>query len=353
MKKLFHAALVALMLVPTIGAAQDYEAGLQAARAGDFETALKEWKPLAEQGDAQSQSNLGRMYSSGQGVPQDYTEAVKWFRRASEQGDAFAQSYLGYLYFNGLGIAQDYAEAVRLYKLAADQGLAEAQLNLGNKYLGGEGVRQDYVEARRWYKLAAEQGMAQAQYHLGYLYFEGFGVPQDYITAYMWSDIAFTNGEETAGTERDHAAAKLTPADIAEAQRRAGACIASHYQDCDQSTASVQQAGAPSAQQEYDAQRLKDILAISDMVKAYYEINNHYPWVKEPQAETIYIFISDNIPPSFPPSAPYKLLEAELQKTLGTDAVLPKDPEDDGLLYQYATNGKNYYVAAYLYNTQP
>jgi TPR repeat protein/ankyrin repeat protein len=351
---LFRSILASILIsMPTVGMAQDFNAGLKAARAGDFETALKEWKPLAEQGDAQSQSNLGQMYSSGQGVPQDYTEAVKWFRRASEQGDAFAQSYLGYLYFNGLGIAQDYAEAVRLYKQAADQGLAEAQLNLGNKYLSGEGVRQDYVEARRWYTLAAEQGMAQAQYHLGYLYFEGFGVPQDYIMAYMWSDIAFTNGEETAGTERDHAAAKLTPADIAEAQRRAGVCFASNYQDCYQNTASVQQAGALSDQQENDAQRLKDILAISDMVEAYYEINNHYPWVKEPQAETINIFISDNIPPNFPPSAPYQLLEAELQKTLGTDAVFPKDPEDDGLLYQYATNGINYFVAAYLYNTQP
>lgn len=318
MKKLFQAALVALTLVPAIGAAQDYDAGLQAYQAGDFETALKEWKPLGE------------------------------------QGDASIQSFLGYMYFKGLGVPQDYAEAVRWYKLAAEQGLAEAQVNLGNKYLAGEGVPQDYSEALRWYKLAAEQGIAQAQYHLGYMYFEGFGVPQDYVTAHMWSDIASANGDETAGKERDHAAAKLTPADIAEAQRRAGVCIASNYQDCDKSTASAQQESTESAQQEeYDAQRLNDILAISDMVEAYYEINNHYPWVKEPQLETINIFISDNIPPQLPPSAPYQMLEAELQNTLGSEAVLPKDPEDNGLLYQYATNGRNYYVAAYIYHKKP
>jgi hypothetical protein len=105
-------------------------------------------------------------------------------------------------------------------------------------------------------------------------------------------------------------------------------------------------------QTEYDTQRLADILAISDMVEAYYEINNHYPWVQEPQLETINIFISDNIPEHYPSGAPYQLLEADLQKTLGNDAVLPKDPADDGSPYQYATNGKNYYVAAYLYHSR-
>jgi hypothetical protein len=110
---------------------------------------------------------------------------------------------------------------------------------------------------------------------------------------------------------------------------------------------------SPAQQQENDEQRLADILKISDMVEAYYEINNHYPWVKEQQLEIVNIFISDNIPDNYPTSAPYQLLEAELQGTLGTDAVLPKDPADDGIPYQYATDGLNYYVAAYLYDARP
>jgi hypothetical protein len=108
-----------------------------------------------------------------------------------------------------------------------------------------------------------------------------------------------------------------------------------------------------SKQSEYDIQRQNDILAISDMIEAYYEINNHYPLVKKHQPESIDIFISDNIPLRYPSNQPYQLLEAELQNTLGIDAVLPKDPAEDGIPYQYSTNGLVYRVAAYLYHEKP
>jgi uncharacterized protein len=49
--------------------AQDFAKGLAAYETGDFATALKEWQPLAEQGDASAQFNLGVMYY---GVVQDY-----------------------------------------------------------------------------------------------------------------------------------------------------------------------------------------------------------------------------------------------------------------------------------------
>ena len=52
MRKLIQAATVAIMLMPVGGVAQDYEAGLRAAQAGDFAAALKEWRPLADQGNA-------------------------------------------------------------------------------------------------------------------------------------------------------------------------------------------------------------------------------------------------------------------------------------------------------------
>ena len=63
--------------------AQDFDKGLAAAQSGDFATALKEWRPLAEQGNAGAQHNLGVMYEGGQGVLQDNAEAVKWFRLAA------------------------------------------------------------------------------------------------------------------------------------------------------------------------------------------------------------------------------------------------------------------------------
>ena len=118
----FLASLI-VSYFPKFGAisaqAEDIEIGLAAYQTGDFATALKEWQPLAEQGIAEAQYNLGVMYESGNGVVQDYAEAVKWYRLAAEQGYAVAQYNLGLMYDNGDGVVQDYAEAVKWYRLAA------------------------------------------------------------------------------------------------------------------------------------------------------------------------------------------------------------------------------------------
>ncbi|HAC06405.1 MAG TPA: hypothetical protein DCF71_11160, partial [Gemmatimonadetes bacterium] len=88
-------------------------------------------------------------------------------RRCAEQGDARAQTNLGRMYANGRGVPEDKAEAVRWYRLGAEQGYAIAQTTLGLMYSLGDGVPQDYVEAARWLRLAAEQGDPRAQYFLG------------------------------------------------------------------------------------------------------------------------------------------------------------------------------------------
>ncbi len=61
----------------------DFYEGLAAYQRGDYATALREWRPLAEEGDAYAQHNLGITYSNGQGVPQDYAEAHMWFNLAA------------------------------------------------------------------------------------------------------------------------------------------------------------------------------------------------------------------------------------------------------------------------------
>ncbi len=85
-----------------------WDEGVAAYNRGDYATALREWRPLAKQGDAGAQIFLGFMYRKGRGVPQDYAEAVKWYRKAAEQGHARAQSNLGFMYEHGLGVTQDY-----------------------------------------------------------------------------------------------------------------------------------------------------------------------------------------------------------------------------------------------------
>jgi uncharacterized protein len=190
-------AVVALMLTPAAGAAQDFEAGLDAVEAGDYATALQEWRPLAEQGRADAQAYLGVMYNFGEGVPLDHAEAVRWYRLAAEQGNTFAQ------------------------------------FNLGVKYHNGQGVPQDYAEAARWYRRAAEKGDVDAQNNLGSIYGLGQGMPRDYVTAHMWLNIAAANGLDQAAKTRAVVEGQMTPADISEAQRRARVCINSGYQECD------------------------------------------------------------------------------------------------------------------------
>ncbi len=164
--KAFALGLSLLLANVSVCSAQDFQKGLEAAQKGDLAAALREWRPLAEQGQAGAQYNLGLMYDNGRGVTQDYKEAVRLFALAAAQGLAEAQYNLGLMYKNSQGVTQDYKEAVRLYGLAAAQGNANAQNNLGAMYANGLGVTQDYKEAVRLYGLAAEQGDANAQSNL-------------------------------------------------------------------------------------------------------------------------------------------------------------------------------------------
>ena len=122
MKNLTHAICLTLAVLlgsmgPSWGA--DFNKGLAAAQSGDFATALREFRPLAEQGDSGAQYNLGWLYHKGKGVPQDYKTAVKWYTLAAEQGNSWAQYNLALMYYNGEGVPQDYKTAVKWYTLSA------------------------------------------------------------------------------------------------------------------------------------------------------------------------------------------------------------------------------------------
>lgn len=222
-----------------------FQAGLDSYDRGDYDTALKEFRPLADEGNAGAQYNLGYMYMKGQGLSQDYGEAAKWYRLAAEQGLANAQLTLGVWYLTGTGVQKDSQEAIRWLRLAGEQGDAKAQQALGILYSGeglglfgsvpkdlqeslrwfrlaaeqgdagiqsrlggtyyyGKDVPRDFHEAARWYRLAAEQGDADAQYRLGFMYARGEGLPKDYVLAYMWMNLVA--GQELL--EKDWEAAK-------------------------------------------------------------------------------------------------------------------------------------------------
>ena len=115
----------------------------------------------------------------------------------------------------------DYATALRLWRPLGEQGDAAAQHNLGVMYSSGRGVPQDYAAAVSWYSKAADQGYVSAQNNLGSRYYSGWGVPQDYVQAHMWFNLGATQGDAKATKNRDTVAEKMTPAQIAKAQKLA------------------------------------------------------------------------------------------------------------------------------------
>ena len=150
-------AAAVLLVALAAPAWADFDEGMAAYKRGDYATALREWRPLAEQGDAMAQNNLGTMYDEGKGTMDDE----------------------------------------------------------------GKGVPQDYAQAVKWYKKAAEQNHAKAQSNLGVMYGNGRGVLRDYVQAHMWFNLAATQGNKTALKNRDIVAKDMTPADISKAQRLA------------------------------------------------------------------------------------------------------------------------------------
>ncbi|MEO6307400.1 MAG: tetratricopeptide repeat protein [Nitrospiraceae bacterium] len=181
----FPITVVLSIVCLAVPAWADYKAGEDAYNRGDFATALREWRPLAEQGNPEAQVNLGQLYLKGHGVPQDYIQARQWFEKA------------------------------------AVQGRTEAQTGLGDLYLTDHGGRQDYQQALFWFRVAASHGNALAQTKLGLMYERGNGVTQDVVLALRWYILGAANGDELGTEHRDALSKHMTPAQIFQARQQA------------------------------------------------------------------------------------------------------------------------------------
>ncbi|WP_419905054.1 tetratricopeptide repeat protein [Kiloniella sp.] len=197
MKRLFVLFIFVLTFWSSTSAFSDgFQKGTEAYDRGDYETALKVFKPLAEKGDADAQFNVGLLYLRGQGVTQDYNVAVKWFR------------------------------------LAADQGYTKAQYNMGIAHNRGAGAKKDEKASFHWNKLAAEGGHAGAQFQLAYAYAVGEVVPHDLLRAYIWFSFAAEQGVDNAAGNRDYAVEQMSASQVLEARKMARECKENNYQGC-------------------------------------------------------------------------------------------------------------------------
>ena len=168
---------------------------------GNDKEPFKSIKLSAEQGNAEAQNNLGKMYQFGIRVSQDYKEAIKWFRKAAKQGDADAQCNLGSICHEGVGYSQNYGEAFEWFKKSAEQGHSRSQWKLAAAYEFGQGVSQNDWEALKWYKKSVEQGNASAQFLLGLAYDGGQIVSQNDWEALKWYKKSAKQGDEYLATE--------------------------------------------------------------------------------------------------------------------------------------------------------
>jgi hypothetical protein len=141
-----------------LGVSQDY---LQATRW--FAVAAEQGHALAQAHYCSACRQAGFAYRHGNGVPQSDDEAAKFFRWAAEEGDAESQTNLGIAYIEGRGVPQSDKDAVKWFSKAAKQGDDLAQFWLGTCYFSGRGVPQNHVEAYKWATLAAAQGGADPQ----------------------------------------------------------------------------------------------------------------------------------------------------------------------------------------------
>ena len=108
----------------------EYQKGLAAFDAGNFEQALEIWLPLAQEGLAEAQFGVALAYQNGLGTVQDEDEALHWTRRAARQGLPAAQNNLGVIYATGKGVSPDPEIALSLWRQAAAEGHAGARANL-------------------------------------------------------------------------------------------------------------------------------------------------------------------------------------------------------------------------------
>ena len=160
------AALLALPLLALsmLGAPAraDVKDGVDAWQAGDYQTAVAEWRPLAIAGDADAQFNLGQAYKLGRGVPADLGQAEAWYRRAAKQGHLQAEDNLGLVLFT----ANRREEAMPFIARSAARGEPRAQYVLGTAHFNGDLAARDWPRAYALTKRASDAGLSIASARL-------------------------------------------------------------------------------------------------------------------------------------------------------------------------------------------
>ncbi|MGQ0660105.1 tetratricopeptide repeat protein [Sphingosinicella sp.] len=158
---IWRLALVATAVAavtPALAQQTGVRAGVDAWQQGNYEEAVRQWRPLADRGDADAQYNLAQAYKLGRGVPLNMTLAEQWYERAARQGHEQAGANLGLILFqNGRR-----REAMPYIERAAGGGDPRAQYVLGTALFNGDVVARDWPRAWAMMSRAAADGLPPA-----------------------------------------------------------------------------------------------------------------------------------------------------------------------------------------------
>ncbi|AYV83219.1 MAG: hypothetical protein Hyperionvirus5_25 [Hyperionvirus sp.] len=127
----------------------------------------------AEMGDSFGMQNVGRYYSNGLFVKQDYHLAVEFFSKGADKKNPYCMSSIGDCYFYGRGVAISVEKALDWYLKAADARDITAIMSLGFMYANGKGVEKSFTEAMKWYLRGADLGNTPAMNEIGDIYNDG------------------------------------------------------------------------------------------------------------------------------------------------------------------------------------
>ncbi len=117
-------ALSVILMPPAVA---DFKAGMEAYEQGDFDTALLEWRPAAEQGLVEAQYNLALIYYHGKGIAVDLEQAHRWYLRAAEQNYVRAQYRVAEMYELGEGLRKDPIQAYFWFRVAGAEKYSDAR----------------------------------------------------------------------------------------------------------------------------------------------------------------------------------------------------------------------------------
>ena len=156
------------------------------------------FEKAAKSGHGDAMLKLGECYENGTGVYSNYNEAIKWYKKAARSGNDSAQLRLVKAYLYGNMVAKNVGEAIRWYELLG-RGLNAADLcNIGYAYDTGDTVSMNKTKAVEYYRQAAEKGDLVAQYNLGVCYENGNGVSRDINAAKYWYEKSAGQGYSQA-----------------------------------------------------------------------------------------------------------------------------------------------------------